>query len=224
MFAIFVLAGAVRRYFLGRLVVSIITQQKAWSLRWGKGALCSYRKPEPRRDWSIYLGYHPRTWRPPLFSKRDHPPGLRRTNSTPSPTLVSACVSWLPWCRQLLSQILTLCILHCRLHKEILGEICQRRQVSVSLHIQHCCHNWVVPFVVKLLPAALQAAIEEDVDFRRSLPIDYLQYMGVANYDFDTSQTVRTIVGKFRVPLCTQHCSHPSPLYCCHKPSNSCHL
>ena len=46
---------------------------------------------------------------------------------------------------------------------------------------------------MKLLPAALQAAIEEDLDFRRSLPIDYLQYMGIANYDFDTSEMVRGV-------------------------------
>ena len=51
-------------------------------------------------------------------------------------------------------------------------------------------------FFIKLLPVALQAAIEEDLDFRRSLPIDYLQYMGVANYDFDTSQMVRAVVGE----------------------------
>ena len=53
-------------------------------------------------------------------------------------------------------------------------------------------------FVIKLLPVALQAAIEEDVDFRRSLPIDYLEYMGVANDDFDTSQMVRTVDGMTR--------------------------
>ncbi|XP_054828196.1 ribosomal oxygenase 1 [Eublepharis macularius] len=35
----------------------------------------------------------------------------------------------------------------------------------------------------KLLPAALQMAIEEDVEFRQGLPIDYLEYTGVLNSD-----------------------------------------
>uniref|UniRef100_A0A8C5G2P9 Bifunctional lysine-specific demethylase and histidyl-hydroxylase n=1 Tax=Gouania willdenowi TaxID=441366 RepID=A0A8C5G2P9_GOUWI len=37
----------------------------------------------------------------------------------------------------------------------------------------------------KLVPAALEIAIEEDVDFRRGLPLDYLTYMGVQNSDKD---------------------------------------
>ncbi|KAM6130924.1 ribosomal oxygenase 1 [Pterocles gutturalis] len=35
----------------------------------------------------------------------------------------------------------------------------------------------------KLLPAALQMALEEDVEFRQGLPMDYLRYMGVSNSD-----------------------------------------
>ncbi|KAM6394182.1 LOW QUALITY PROTEIN: ribosomal oxygenase 1 [Pluvialis apricaria] len=35
----------------------------------------------------------------------------------------------------------------------------------------------------KLLPAALQMALEEDVEYRQGLPMDYLGYMGVANSD-----------------------------------------
>ncbi|NWS76486.1 RIOX1 oxygenase, partial [Crotophaga sulcirostris] len=35
----------------------------------------------------------------------------------------------------------------------------------------------------KLLPAALQMALEEDVEYRRGLPMDYLRYMGVTNLD-----------------------------------------
>ncbi|NXU57061.1 RIOX1 oxygenase, partial [Turnix velox] len=35
----------------------------------------------------------------------------------------------------------------------------------------------------KLLPAALQMALEEDVEYRQGLPMDYLRYMGVANSD-----------------------------------------
>ncbi|XP_064002936.1 ribosomal oxygenase 1 [Pogoniulus pusillus] len=35
----------------------------------------------------------------------------------------------------------------------------------------------------KLLPAALQMALEEDVEYRQGLPMDYLRYMGVTNSD-----------------------------------------
>ncbi|XP_006792672.1 ribosomal oxygenase 1 [Neolamprologus brichardi] len=35
----------------------------------------------------------------------------------------------------------------------------------------------------KLVPAALEVAMEEDVEFRRGLPLDYLTYMGVQNSD-----------------------------------------
>lgn len=35
----------------------------------------------------------------------------------------------------------------------------------------------------KLLPAALQMAIEDDVEYRQGLPRDYLEYMGVLNSD-----------------------------------------
>ena len=35
----------------------------------------------------------------------------------------------------------------------------------------------------KIVPEALKAAIEEDVEFRRGLPVDYLAYMGVSNSD-----------------------------------------
>ncbi|XP_054683251.1 ribosomal oxygenase 1 [Grus americana] len=35
----------------------------------------------------------------------------------------------------------------------------------------------------KLLPAALQMALEEDVEYRQGLPMDYLGYMGVTNSD-----------------------------------------
>ncbi|XP_060095197.1 ribosomal oxygenase 1 [Heteronotia binoei] len=35
----------------------------------------------------------------------------------------------------------------------------------------------------KLLPAALQMAIEEDVEYRQGLPLDYLEYTGVLNSD-----------------------------------------
>ncbi|XP_022073138.2 ribosomal oxygenase 1 isoform X2 [Acanthochromis polyacanthus] len=35
----------------------------------------------------------------------------------------------------------------------------------------------------RLVPAALEIAMEEDVEFRRGLPLDYLTYMGVQNSD-----------------------------------------
>ncbi|XP_034555883.1 ribosomal oxygenase 1 [Notolabrus celidotus] len=37
----------------------------------------------------------------------------------------------------------------------------------------------------KLVPAALEVAMEEDVEFRQGLPLDYLTYMGVQNSDKD---------------------------------------
>ncbi|XP_078505400.1 ribosomal oxygenase 1 [Lissotriton helveticus] len=42
----------------------------------------------------------------------------------------------------------------------------------------------------KLLPAALQVALEEDVEYRRGLPLDYLDYMGVQNSDLDDPRRV----------------------------------
>lgn len=35
----------------------------------------------------------------------------------------------------------------------------------------------------QLVPAALEVAMDEDVDFRRGLPLDYLTYMGLQNSD-----------------------------------------
>ncbi|CAB1343079.1 unnamed protein product [Coregonus sp. 'balchen'] len=37
--------------------------------------------------------------------------------------------------------------------------------------------------LAKVVPAALEMAMEDDVDFRRGLPVDYLTYMGVQNSD-----------------------------------------
>ncbi|CAG03554.1 unnamed protein product, partial [Tetraodon nigroviridis] len=37
----------------------------------------------------------------------------------------------------------------------------------------------------RMLPAALEIAVEEDTEFRRGLPLDYLTYMGVQNSDKD---------------------------------------
>ncbi|KAG8126100.1 hypothetical protein E2320_021233 [Naja naja] len=54
----------------------------------------------------------------------------------------------------------------------------------------------------KLLPAALQMAIEEDIEYRQGLPVDYLEYMGVINTDADDPrrtvflQKIRTLLTK----------------------------
>ncbi|XP_017267249.1 ribosomal oxygenase 1 [Kryptolebias marmoratus] len=39
----------------------------------------------------------------------------------------------------------------------------------------------------KIVPAALEIAMEEDVEFRRGLPLDYLTYMGVQHSDQDNT-------------------------------------
>ncbi|NXU80532.1 RIOX1 oxygenase, partial [Oreotrochilus melanogaster] len=54
-----------------------------------------------------------------------------------------------------------------------------------SLHItvsSYQRNSWG-DFLEKLLPAALHMALEEDVEYRQGLPMDYLRYMGVANSD-----------------------------------------
>ncbi|MEE6474984.1 hypothetical protein FKM82_010564 [Ascaphus truei] len=53
--------------------------------------------------------------------------------------------------------------------------------ITVSSYQRNC---WV-DLLGKLLPAALQVAAEEDVEFRKGLPVDYLEYMGVQNADVD---------------------------------------
>ncbi|XP_048804483.1 ribosomal oxygenase 1 [Lagopus muta] len=54
-----------------------------------------------------------------------------------------------------------------------------------SLHItvsSYQRNSWG-DFLEKLLPAALQMALEEDLEYRQGLPMDCLGYMGVANSD-----------------------------------------
>ncbi|XP_047430502.1 ribosomal oxygenase 1 [Mugil cephalus] len=54
-----------------------------------------------------------------------------------------------------------------------------------SLHItisSYQKNSWG-DLLLKVVPAALEIAMEEDVDFRRGLPLDYLTYMGVQNSD-----------------------------------------
>jgi len=52
-----------------------------------------------------------------------------------------------------------------------------------SLHLTFSCYqmNSWSDLLSKLLPAALELATQEDVEFRRGLPRNYLQLMGVAN-------------------------------------------
>uniref|UniRef100_A0A4W5PPY2 Bifunctional lysine-specific demethylase and histidyl-hydroxylase n=1 Tax=Hucho hucho TaxID=62062 RepID=A0A4W5PPY2_9TELE len=45
--------------------------------------------------------------------------------------------------------------------------------------------------LAKVVPAALEMAMEEDVDFRRGLPVDYLTYMGVQNSDKEDPRRVQ---------------------------------
>ncbi|OCT79861.1 ribosomal oxygenase 1 [Xenopus laevis] len=56
-----------------------------------------------------------------------------------------------------------------------------------SLHItisSYQRNSWA-DLLEKILPAALQVAVEEDVEFRKGLPLDYLDYMGVQNTDLE---------------------------------------
>ncbi|XP_052104474.1 ribosomal oxygenase 1-like isoform X2 [Mytilus californianus] len=59
-----------------------------------------------------------------------------------------------------------------------------------SLHITVSCYqkNTWGDLLEKLMPRALQVAIEEDVDFRKGLPRDYMDVMGIANSDIDNPQ------------------------------------
>ncbi|XP_072302404.1 ribosomal oxygenase 1 [Eucyclogobius newberryi] len=56
-----------------------------------------------------------------------------------------------------------------------------------SMHItisSYQKNNWG-DLLLKMMPAALEIAMEEDVEYRQGLPLDYLTYMGVQNSDKD---------------------------------------
>ncbi|XP_019723520.1 ribosomal oxygenase 1 [Hippocampus comes] len=56
-----------------------------------------------------------------------------------------------------------------------------------SLHItisSYQKNSWG-DLLLKMVPTALEIAMEEDVEFRQGLPLDYLSYMGVQNSDKD---------------------------------------
>lgn len=54
---------------------------------------------------------------------------------------------------------------------------------SLHLTLSTCQRNTWGDLLEKMLPQALQLAMEEDVEYRKSLPRGYLNYMGVANSD-----------------------------------------
>lgn len=54
---------------------------------------------------------------------------------------------------------------------------------SLHITVSACQRNTWGDLLEKLIPRALQIAIEEDVEFRTALPLNYLHYMGVANED-----------------------------------------
>ena len=54
-----------------------------------------------------------------------------------------------------------------------------------SLHLTVSCHqlNSYGDLLEQLLPSALKMAMQEDIEFRRGLPVDYLRHLGVAHSD-----------------------------------------
>lgn len=59
---------------------------------------------------------------------------------------------------------------------------------SMHLTLSACQRTTWGDLLEKLLPRTLQLAIEEDVEYRRSLPRDYLSYMGVVNSDKNSAE------------------------------------
>lgn len=59
-----------------------------------------------------------------------------------------------------------------------------------SLHVTISCHqmNSFGDLLQKMLPAALEIAMENDLEFREGLPHDYLNYMGVATLESSTKK------------------------------------
>ncbi|XP_030628508.1 ribosomal oxygenase 1 [Chanos chanos] len=51
--------------------------------------------------------------------------------------------------------------------------------ITISSYQRNCWGD----LLMKAVPAALEMAMEEDVEFRKGLPLDYLSYMGVQNSD-----------------------------------------
>ncbi|KAL8610962.1 hypothetical protein ACOMHN_042578 [Nucella lapillus] len=59
-----------------------------------------------------------------------------------------------------------------------------------SLHVTFSCYqrNTWGDLLEKLVPQALAMAIEENVEFRRGLPRDYLNYLGIVHQDKESSE------------------------------------
>uniref|UniRef100_A0A3P8ZQZ4 Bifunctional lysine-specific demethylase and histidyl-hydroxylase n=1 Tax=Esox lucius TaxID=8010 RepID=A0A3P8ZQZ4_ESOLU len=62
---------------------------------------------------------------------------------------------------------------------------------SLHLTVSSYQRNSWGDLLAKVVPAALEMAMEEDVEFRRGLPLDYLTYMGVQNSDKDDPRRVQ---------------------------------
>ncbi|XP_064623447.1 ribosomal oxygenase 1-like [Lineus longissimus] len=54
---------------------------------------------------------------------------------------------------------------------------------SLHITVSACQKNTWGDLLMNMVPAALKIAMEEDIDFRRSLPRDYQNYMGIVNSD-----------------------------------------
>ncbi len=61
------------------------------------------------------------------------------------------------------------------------GRLYSSQTVDLVFMLYFCCI--VIVLSSQLVPAALEIAMEEDVEFRKGLPLDYLTYMGVQNSD-----------------------------------------
>lgn len=57
---------------------------------------------------------------------------------------------------------------------------------SLHITVSTCQRNTWADYFEKLMPAAVQMAFEEDLEFRESLPLDYMQHVGLANSDNDS--------------------------------------
>ncbi|XP_064484530.1 bifunctional lysine-specific demethylase and histidyl-hydroxylase NO66-like [Ornithodoros turicata] len=69
---------------------------------------------------------------------------------------------------------------------------------SLHITVSTCQKNTWGDLFEKMLPRALQLAIEDDVEFRRSLPRDYLHSVGVANSDLDENPSRDAFLRKVR--------------------------
>ncbi|XP_073413630.1 ribosomal oxygenase 1 isoform X2 [Dendrobates tinctorius] len=67
---------------------------------------------------------------------------------------------------------------------------------SLHITVSSFQRNSWVDLLDKLLPAALQIAAEDDVQFRQGLPLDYLDYMGVQNAELNRNKAVSSWVCK----------------------------